>query len=532
MKHALSFIATAVVAGCHGHDHGPGSASHGHGHGHGPDDEADHGHLHGPDATRPSLSFTHWTHASELFIELPALVVGAESPCAAHVTKLEGFAALAEGRVAVVLKGGPREERFEITRPSAPGIFRPVVTPTSAGLRQLVVEVRAGAFSADHAFGEVTVFATTTAAREALPEAPEVPGRVAFLKEQQWPMAFGTTEVASHPLRPLLRVNGAIVARPDGQLLLTAPAAGRVLAAGSGFPRLGATVAPEDVLLLLTPRLEAADLASLELAVTRADLELRYAERERQRLEALHRDGAIPERRLTDANHAVDTARAARGAADRRIDQFRRTQRTASGGEGTLELQASIGGVVTEVLVAPGAFVEAGTPLLRVTDTARPWLEARVPEADLGRLGHALGAIFRVEGLDEAFELGPDALLLRGTHIDPVSRTRPVVFAVDNTTGSFAIGACARVELVTGGARQTLAVPESALVDDGGVTVVYVQVEGESFERRVVRLGVRDRGLVEVLSGVSPGERVVSRGAWSVKLAAASGGVPAHGHAH
>jgi membrane fusion protein, heavy metal efflux system len=47
-----------------------------------------------------------------------------------------------------------------------------------------------------------------------------------------------------------------------------------------------------------------------------------------------------------------------------------------------------------------------------------------------------------------------------------------------------------------------------------------------------VRLGVRDRGFVEVLSGVRAGEHVVTRGAWSVKLAASSGSIPAHGHSH
>ncbi|MBK7153248.1 MAG: efflux RND transporter periplasmic adaptor subunit, partial [Sandaracinaceae bacterium] len=65
-----------------------------------------------------------------------------------------------------------------------------------------------------------------------------------------------------------------------------------------------------------------------------------------------------------------------------------------------------------------------------------------------------------------------------------------------------------------------------------GMFVVFVQIEGEAFERRVVRLGARDAGYVEVLSGVLAGEHVVTIGAWSVKLAASSGAIPAHGHAH
>ncbi|MBA3538408.1 MAG: efflux RND transporter periplasmic adaptor subunit, partial [Deltaproteobacteria bacterium] len=52
------------------------------------------------------------------------------------------------------------------------------------------------------------------------------------------------------------------------------------------------------------------------------------------------------------------------------------------------------------------------------------------------------------------------------------------------------------------------------------------------FERRAVRLGIRTTGWVEVLEGVAAGDRVVTRGAYEIKLQASSGAVPAHGHAH
>jgi hypothetical protein len=70
------------------------------------------------------------------------------------------------------------------------------------------------------------------------------------------------------------------------------------------------------------------------------------------------------------------------------------------------------------------------------------------------------------------------------------------------------------------------------VLDDGGRPVVFVHVEGEAFARRPLRLGVRDRTHVQVLDGLAAGERVVVQGAYDVKLASASGAVPAHGHAH
>lgn len=230
--------------------------------------------------------------------------------------------------------------------------------------------------------------------------------------------------------------------------------------------------------------------------------------------------------------HAEEEASAALGAAQRRLGQFRRVQRTAGKGEGSVSLRAPMSGTITAIDVAPGAFVEAGAPVLHVADLTRVWLEARVPEVDAARVMTPRGASVEVEGHDAPLELGPDALVVRGSVIDPDDRTLHVVFAVDNAEARLPIGAFARVALVLGDERTALAVPESALVDDGGTMVVYVQAEGEAFERRVVRTGLADRGVVEVLSGIAAGEHVVTTGAWSVKLAASSGTLPAHGHAH
>lgn len=517
MKRLTTLLILGLVASCHSHPHKGGD---------------DHGHGHDATDERPALSFTHWTHASELFIELPALVRGQESPCAAHVTKLEGFAALAEGRVNVVLRGESGEERFGSQAPAVPGIFRPIARPAGSGKRRLVVEVRAPGFSADHDLGEVTVFETVAAARVAIREEPEVSGRIPFLKEQQWPIEFGTAVVAERAIRPTLRATGSVVARSDGEVVVTAPVAGRVATSGRAFPRLAERVAANDLLGVLAPRLEAADLASLDLAIASANLELRFAERERQRLEGLRGEGAVPERRVQDAVHAAEAAQASLAAAQRRLNQFRRVQQTAGRGEGSVQLRAPLSGTITEVYVAPGAFLESGAPLFRVTDLTQLWLEARVPGADVGKIGTPRGASFLVEGIDEAIELPAEALIARGSRIDPRTQTLPVLFAVDNASARLPVGAFARVLIVNGEQRMALAVPESALVDDSGMFVVFVQLEGEAFERRVVRLGARDRGYVEVLSGVRAGEHVVTRGAWSVKLAASSGSFPAHGHEH
>lgn len=481
---------------------------------------------------RPDLSFTDWQGDSELFIELPALVRGLDSPCAAHVTRLHPFTALAQGRVTVVLRGDGGDERFTIEAPTVAGIFRPVARPTRAGKRRLVVEIESPELTASHDLGEIVVHEDLAAARAAAPDESEAPGRIVFLKEQQWVIDFATASAETRSMRPTLRTNGRIVARSDGDIEVTAPVAGRITSRAGVFPQLGAHVELDDVLAVIAPRLEAADLASLDLAVTSSTLELRFAQRERERLEALRKEGAVPERRVLDAMHAEEEASAALGTAQRRLGQFRRVQRTAGKGEGGVSLRAPLGGTITAIDIAPGSFVEAGASVLHIVDPTKVWLEARVPEVDAAQLSAPRGASVQIDGHPMPVELDADALVSRGSTIDSEDRTLRVVFAFDNTVSKVPIGAFARVALVTGDERTALTVPELALVDDGGAMVVFVQVQGEAFERRIVRTGLVDRGFVEILGGLAEGEHVVTTGAWSVKLAASSGSLPAHGHAH
>jgi multidrug efflux pump subunit AcrA (membrane-fusion protein) len=107
-----------------------------------------------------------------------------------------------------------------------------------------------------------------------------------------------------------------------------------------------------------------------------------------------------------------------------------------------------------------------------------------------------------------------------------------VVYQLDNRDRKVAIHQALSVRLLTKASNVAPAVPESALVDDAGRPIVFVQASGEGFIRRPVKVGIREGGYVEVTEGVFPGERVVVRGAHLVRLATMSSQVPAHGHVH
>ena len=88
------------------------------------------------------------------------------------------------------------------------------------------------------------------------------------------------------------------------------------------------------------------------------------------------------------------------------------------------------------------------------------------------------------------------------------------------------------MRLLLTSAGKTQVIPESAIIDDAGRPIVFVQIGGETFVRRPIKLGVRNGGMAQVREGLQAGDRVVTKGAYLIRLSTMSSSVPAHGHVH
>jgi hypothetical protein len=281
-------------------------------------------------AERPVESITRFTEATELFVEFSALVAGEPSPFAVHLTTLDDFRPLASGRVTVVLSGGGLpEERFAVSAPAVPGIFRPVVEPEHAGERDITVVIRDDASEDRHELGRFPVYGSVAEATPAsIDEAAPPASTIRFLKEQQWRTDFRTEAVQTHPLRASVLAHGSLRARAGGDARVTSPVAGRLLGVGTEFARLGREVRRDQILAVIAPTLSIeADQASLELAVSQGEIRAHHARAERERVEGLYRHDAVPERRVIEARHEYAEAEAALAAARKRLEQFAGTTR-------------------------------------------------------------------------------------------------------------------------------------------------------------------------------------------------------------
>ena len=95
------------------------------------------------------------------------------------------------------------------------------------------------------------------------------------------------------------------------------------------------------------------------------------------------------------------------------------------------------------------------------------------------------------------------------------------------------VGMYAEVYIKVGEADEYISIPESAIINEDGLNTVYVQVDGEAFEKRIIKTGIIDNGYVQIIDGMKVGERVVTIGAYQVRLAALSPeSAIGQGHAH
>lgn len=518
----LAMALAACSGGDHGHPHAPGHDDHEQGHEAGHDE---HGHGHGG-----GISVTHYSPQTELFVEYPPLTKGQESAFAAHLTWLKNFRAVDDGRLVVTLSGGGQpEERAEATVSQTAGIFRPVLKPQYAGQRWLRLTLTAGAVTSVHDLGEVTVYPDAASAAKAMPPEEEDAGLIGFTKEQQWKIDFATRPAESRTVRESIAVTATIKPRASGEAQLSAVSAGILKPGPTGFPRLGQRVAAGQVLAYLAPRLGGeSDAAALALALERARITVEHAAHERKRLEGLLASEAVAAKRVTDAREEERLAQVELNAARQRMASYQ-------GGSGGIPLKSPIAGTVVAVTGSAGAAVNEGQMLVHVAALDSLWLEARIPESELGRIDTPSGAFFRLDGAEQAtvLEVGRNARLIAyGGLVDAVTRTVPAILEFDNPGQRLRAGMTISARLYTGRAQTTVAVSASALIDDNGQSVVYVLREGESFERRVVMPGVRDGDWVGIAQGLTAGERVVSRGAYQVRLAATTPAAMGHGHAH
>jgi len=492
-----------------------------------PDAAHDHGHEHahgeGHEAEEPEpLAITRWTEHYELFVEFPPPVAAKAVPYHAHVTKLEGFEAVTTGAFRVHFKNGASGMAAEasIEGVKRPGIFVFEGPAPAAGSYALEMVYEHEGTSEVFDCGPITV---TDKAPTTGPEAPS--STITFLKESQWKLPFATAWAEERSIAKEIELSATVEPAATAQLTLAAPTAGRFFHDRTHAPAEGLRVAKGDVLGTIAPTVTGDDFVELQSAVEETRIAKAQVEREIERITPLVEGKLLPEKRLIELRNERDTL-----AARLRLSAGRLGRVTAPSGAGSIPIKSSIEGLIAQVLVRNGEPVEAGAPLIRIGGDRNLWIRARFVARPPATFADATPTGARLASGERIDLAKPGARFLSALPIvDPSSRLATWIVDPGSAEGLH-VGSSIVLLVRTGAPRMTLTVPREAVVDINTRPFVFVQVDGEHFEKRAVTLGDADGAFIEITKGIAKGERIVTRGGYDIHLAALMGTIESHRH--
>jgi RND family efflux transporter MFP subunit len=180
-----------------------------------------------------------------------------------------------------------------------------------------------------------------------------------------------------------------------------------------------------------------------------------------------------------------------------------------------LPVRASLAGTIIETVLQPGDQVQLGSSLFRLADLAILWASLHIQEKDLAAIRTGSAVEIRTQAYPG--DIFPGKLILVGDVLDAQTRTVIGRVEVPNLAGKLKTGMYIEAFLAGVEERTALVVPESAIQDNEGQPIVFVQTKERVFVKREIKTGENFLGLVEILAGLVQGENVVTSGSFLLK---------------
>ncbi len=377
----------------------------------------------------------------------------------------------------------------------------------------------------------------TPVEQAAAPAAGNPTGTVKFLMEQQWLIRMKLARVEKQWLARQITSTGRVIPAQHNQAIVAPPVGGII--SGGQLPRVGQQVKKGQTLAVLTQRPTASESAQIAAGNAQLRIEQSRIDGERRRLIQVANEAQVRlnqakieyerAQRLYDRKayslRQLQTAEADYKAAQANLAAATEQAKALGGSEGRLggigvstsyAVSAPISGTVVKVSKAMGEQVSPGEQIVEIINLDTVWVEAPIFERDLSFLSSQAKPVFTTSSYPGVEFSGK--ILDIGAVINEQSRAATVTFEVPNRDRTLRIGMQANVRLDAGEGADALIVPKEAVLDNEGKKIVYVLLSGEEFQRREVTIGDEYGNKVAVLTGLQPGERVVTQGAYQIRL--------------
>lgn len=342
--------------------------------------------------------------------------------------------------------------------------------------------------------------------------------------------AIETEIVAQQSIAGVVPATGKILIPENGVAVIGPVNAGRIvrLYAGQGTRvRKGQKLADlesADIDQAEADYLKA--LADYQNALRSSAAEIKLAQESYDRNKLLYEQKITAGKNLQSAEHDLEVAKAAGensvngtkaaltaarrhllilGLSDATIDALAKKTDLAA----TFSLNSPIDGIVVERNATVGASVGTDANLFKIIDLSRVWIDADVFEKDLQRVRPGQEVKLRVTAFPESTFSGK--VILINSVLDPETRTVKVRTEVANPDGRLKPDMFANVQIITDVNRAAISIPQSAVLNDEGKTIVFV-ADGDGYKKRQVQAGIRNNDRVEIVDGLSAGDKVVVKG--------------------
>ena len=373
------------------------------------------------------------------------------------------------------------------------------------------------------------------------PPAAATSGKVAFLMEQQWLIRMKLALVEEQTIARQITATGRVIPAANSQAVVAPPVGGIV--SNRNLPRVGQHVAQGQTIAVIQQVATSAEQAQVRAAAASLNLEnarleadrrtasgeveaarvrLDLATKEAARAQRLYERKAFSERQMQAAEADLKAAKATYEAAVKRLEALgnspsaERSRASVGSANASYTIRAPLSGYVTKVNKSIGEQVAPGEAVVEISNLNTVWVEAPIFEKDLSRLAGNVSATFTTPAYpDQEFK---GTVVDIGAVIDEQTRATKVIFQLPNDGRALRLGMQANVRLDAGEQITAMVIPKEAVLEHEGKKIVYVLLSGEEFERREVTIGDELGGKIAVLSGLNKEERVVTQGAYQLKL--------------
>jgi RND family efflux transporter MFP subunit len=407
--------------------------------------------------------------------------------------------------------------------------------------RQIVIVAVIAVFALLVVFAGILWLRPAKEVKTEAPAAAPTTGKVAFLMEQQWLIHMKLAQAEEQTVARQITATGRVIPAANSQAMVAPPVGGIV--SNKNLPRVGQHVVRGQTIAIIQQVATSAEQAQVRAAAASLSLEnarleadrrtasgeveaarvrVDLATKEAARAQRLYDRKAFSERQMQAAEADLRAAKAQFDAAVKRLEALEdlgaaeRTRAGVGSANASYTIRAPLSGYVTKVNKSIGEQVAAGEAIVEISNLDTVWIEAPIFEKDLSRLAGNVSATFTTPAYpDQEFK---GTVVDIGAVIDEQTRASKVIFQLPNDGRALRLGMQANVRLDAGEQVSAMMIPKEAVLEHEGKKIVYVLLSGEEFERREVTIGDELSGKVAVLSGLNKGERVVTQGAYQLKL--------------